>query len=167
MAHAEALRKLFDGPRHSVTGERIFNGIPFGASLETAHGHLYLFKWVFGADKKLEDINFGADIDTYTAALAIGTDTPYQVDPVTITDKVGPPAGWGELEGTVTDAVTGAPISDATVQLCAGYDIGTGACTGPDDTLTTGRAAVPDLKELRIRSRWFYRTIALESDLSF
>lgn len=68
--HAAALRKLFDGPRHAVTGERIFNGIPLGSSLEAAHGHLYLFKWVFGPDKKLEDINFGADIDTYTAALA-------------------------------------------------------------------------------------------------
>jgi len=68
-AHADALRKLFDGPRHAVTGERIFNGIPFGSSISSAHGHLYLFKWVFGADKKLEDINFGADIDTYTAAL--------------------------------------------------------------------------------------------------
>lgn len=68
--HAEALQKLFDGPRHSVTGERIFNGIPLGASLETAHGHLYLFQWVFGADKNLADINFGADIDAYTAALA-------------------------------------------------------------------------------------------------
>jgi feruloyl esterase len=67
--HAEALRKLFDGPRHAVTGERIFNGIPLGSSIESAHGHLYLFKWVFGADKRLEDINFGADIDTYTAAL--------------------------------------------------------------------------------------------------
>ena len=40
-----------------------------GSSFDSAHGHLYLFKWVFGADKKLEDINFGADIDTYTAAL--------------------------------------------------------------------------------------------------
>lgn len=68
-AHADALRKLFDGPRHTVTGERIFDGIPFGSSISAAHGHLYLFKWVFGADKKLEDINFGADIDTYTAAL--------------------------------------------------------------------------------------------------
>ncbi|HSI09741.1 MAG: tannase/feruloyl esterase family alpha/beta hydrolase [Rariglobus sp.] len=68
-AHADALRKLFDGPRHTVTGERIFNGIPFGSSISSAHGHLYLFKWVFGANKKLEDINFGADIDTYTAAL--------------------------------------------------------------------------------------------------
>ncbi len=68
--HAEALRKLFDGPRQATTGLRIFNGIPFGASLDAAHGHLYLFKWVFGADKNLDDINFGADIDAYTAALA-------------------------------------------------------------------------------------------------
>jgi feruloyl esterase len=56
--HAAALRKLFDGPKHAVTGERIFNGIPFGSALSAAHGHLYLFQWVFGAD-----------IDTYTAAL--------------------------------------------------------------------------------------------------
>ncbi|WP_175517593.1 tannase/feruloyl esterase family alpha/beta hydrolase [Planctomicrobium piriforme] len=68
--HAEALRKLFDGPKHAVTGERIFNGIPFGSSLDAAHGHLYLFRWVFGTDKKLDEIDFGADIDTYTAALA-------------------------------------------------------------------------------------------------
>lgn len=68
-AHADALHKLFDGPRHAVTGERIFSGIPFGSSIRSAHGHLYLFKWVFGANKKIEDINFGADIDTYTAAL--------------------------------------------------------------------------------------------------
>jgi feruloyl esterase len=67
--HAEALRKLFDGPRHAVTGERIFNGIPFGSSLQSAHGHLYLFTWVFGTEKKTDEIDFGADIDTYTAAL--------------------------------------------------------------------------------------------------
>ena len=68
-AHADALRKLYDGPRRAGTGERIFNGIPFGASIAEAHGHLYLFKWVFGAQKKLSDIDFGADIDAYTAAL--------------------------------------------------------------------------------------------------
>jgi feruloyl esterase len=68
--HTAALRKLFDGPRHAVTGERIFNGIPLGSSIEASHNHLYLFKWVFGADKKMEEINFGADMDTYTAALA-------------------------------------------------------------------------------------------------
>jgi feruloyl esterase len=68
--HGVALRKLFDGPRHAVTGERVFNGIPLGSSIEASHGHLYLFQWVFGKDKKLEDINFGADIDTYTTKLA-------------------------------------------------------------------------------------------------
>ena len=68
--HAAALRKLFDGPRHAVTGERIFNGIPLGSSIEASHGHLYLFNWVFGKEKKLEEINFGVDIDTYTAKLA-------------------------------------------------------------------------------------------------
>ncbi|MCP5557109.1 MAG: tannase/feruloyl esterase family alpha/beta hydrolase [Verrucomicrobiaceae bacterium] len=68
--HAAALRKLFDGPRHAVTGERIFNGIPLGASIAASHGHLYLFQWVFGKDKNLADINFGADIDTYTTKLA-------------------------------------------------------------------------------------------------
>lgn len=67
--HAEALRKLFDGPRHALTGERIFNGIPFGASFGGARGHLYLFKWALGGDKKMEDIDFAADIDAYTAAL--------------------------------------------------------------------------------------------------
>jgi len=67
--HAEALRKLFDGPRHAITSERIFCGIPFGSSFDIARGHLYLFKWVFGADKDLMKIDFGKDIDTYTAAL--------------------------------------------------------------------------------------------------
>ena len=68
-AHAEALRNLFDGPRHALTGERIFCGIPFGSSFEIAHANLYLFNWVFGAKKNTNEINFGEDIDTYTAAL--------------------------------------------------------------------------------------------------
>jgi feruloyl esterase len=77
-AHAEALRKLFGGPRHAITGERIFCGIPFGSSFDIAHGNLYLFKWVFGADKDLMSIDFGKDIDTYTAALApyLNADNP-------------------------------------------------------------------------------------------
>jgi len=66
---AEGLRKLFDGPRHAVTGARIFGGVPLGSSFEPAHGNLYLFNWVFGREKKTDEINFGADIDTYTAAL--------------------------------------------------------------------------------------------------
>jgi feruloyl esterase len=68
--HASALRKLFDGPRHAETGERIFNGIPLGSSIEASHGHLYLFQWVFGKNKDLAKINFGTDIDTYTDKLA-------------------------------------------------------------------------------------------------
>lgn len=35
----------------------------------TAHGHLYLFGWAFGGNKKTDDVNFGEDIDAYTAAL--------------------------------------------------------------------------------------------------
>ena len=67
--HAEALQKLFSGPKHAITGERIFDGIPFGSSFKIAHGHLYLFQWVFGKDKDLLSLDFGKDIDTYTAAL--------------------------------------------------------------------------------------------------
>jgi feruloyl esterase len=69
-AHAEALRKLFDGPKHAITGERIFCGLPFGSTFDIAHGNLYLFRWVFGAQKDLMTIDFGTDIDTYTATLA-------------------------------------------------------------------------------------------------
>jgi feruloyl esterase len=68
-AHADALRKIFDGPRRDGTGERIFDGIPIGAPFGPAAGNLYLFKWVFGPKKRLEDINFGTDFDTYTATL--------------------------------------------------------------------------------------------------
>lgn len=68
-AHAAALRKLFDGPKHAITGVRIFCGIPFGSCFDIARGHLYLFKWVFGADQDLMALDFGKDIDTYTAAL--------------------------------------------------------------------------------------------------
>lgn len=68
--HAAAMRKLFGGPVHAVTGERIFGGIPFGSSFKQAHGHLYLFQWVFGKEKDLATIDFGKDIDAYFAALA-------------------------------------------------------------------------------------------------
>jgi feruloyl esterase len=81
-AHAQALEKLFGGPTHAITGERIFCGIPFGSSFDIAHGNLYLFKWVFGADKDLMSIDFGKDIDTYTAALGpyLNADNP-NLDP--------------------------------------------------------------------------------------
>ncbi|MDR3709578.1 MAG: tannase/feruloyl esterase family alpha/beta hydrolase [Capsulimonadaceae bacterium] len=67
--HAIALRKIFEGPTHAITHERIFDGLPIGASFDGAFGNLYLFQWVFGANKALRDIDFGKDFDTYTAAL--------------------------------------------------------------------------------------------------
>lgn len=69
-AHAEAMRKLFDGPRHAITSERIFDGIPIGSDFTSAAGNLYLFNWVFGPHKNLSEIDFGKDFDAYTAALA-------------------------------------------------------------------------------------------------
>lgn len=67
--HADALRKLFDGPRHAVTGERIFCGIPLGSAFGPAQNNLYLFNWVFGANQDYMNIDFGGDIDAYTAKL--------------------------------------------------------------------------------------------------
>lgn len=67
--HAEALRRLFSGPTHAITGKRIFCGIPLGSSFDAAIGNLYLFQWVFGGKKNLMEIDFGKDIDTYTATL--------------------------------------------------------------------------------------------------
>jgi feruloyl esterase len=71
VAHADALRRLFTGPR-TPAGERVFNGIPPGANIGGAHGggFYYLFRWVFGEKFDPLKFDFGADLDTYTAALA-------------------------------------------------------------------------------------------------
>lgn len=76
--HAEALRRLFGGPVHAVTGERIFDGLPFGSTFGIARGNLYLFHWVFGKERDLMTIDFGKDIDTYTAELGpyLNADNP-------------------------------------------------------------------------------------------
>lgn len=66
--HADALRKIFNGPVNSA-GERIFDGVPFGSSLLAATGNLYLFRWAFGAGKDLDTVNFDSDMDTYTRTL--------------------------------------------------------------------------------------------------
>jgi len=57
---------------------------------------------------------------TYTARVAIGHDTPYQVDPVQVTMVVTPPNNWGKLSGTITGtncdgSIT--PIAGALVQV--------------------------------------------------
>jgi hypothetical protein len=53
---------------------------------------------------------------TLTAALTLGTDTPYPVAPVDVTLTVKPPKTWGKIAGTVTSA-SGTPIAGATVQI--------------------------------------------------
>jgi feruloyl esterase len=67
--HADALRKLFGGPRNPATGERIFDGVPLGSTFSNAAGHLYLFRWVFGEHMDPLSVTFDEDIDTYTRAL--------------------------------------------------------------------------------------------------
>lgn len=57
---------------------------------------------------------------TYTAAAAIGHDTPYEVEPVDVTMVVTPPRDWAKVSGTVTgtdcSGSTG-PLSGAIVQI--------------------------------------------------
>jgi N-acetylneuraminic acid mutarotase len=53
---------------------------------------------------------------TYTAALAIGTDTPYPVSDVGVTMVVKPPNTWGKIAGTVT-AVDGTLLAGVTIQI--------------------------------------------------
>ncbi|HEX4083679.1 MAG TPA: tannase/feruloyl esterase family alpha/beta hydrolase [Chthoniobacteraceae bacterium] len=69
-AQAEALHKLLDGPRYSVTGERIFWGIPIGGSISASHGNLWLVSWAFAGGKSTDEINFGDDMVTYTRLMA-------------------------------------------------------------------------------------------------
>ncbi len=63
----------------------------------------------------------------YTAKLAIGTDTPYSFAPVPVSMQVNPPASWGKVRGTVTDASNGNPMAGVTVQI--GTLGGTGVVT--------------------------------------
>ena len=53
---------------------------------------------------------------TYTAVLALGTDTPYPLDPIGVSMTVKPPATWGRITGTVTGS-GGKPLAGATVQI--------------------------------------------------
>lgn len=68
--HLAALRALYSGPRHAVTGERIFDGIPPASRFDLARSNLYLLNWVFGLDCDYAALDFGDDYDRYRAALA-------------------------------------------------------------------------------------------------
>ncbi|GAA5188421.1 hypothetical protein GCM10023322_39080 [Rugosimonospora acidiphila] len=53
---------------------------------------------------------------TFTASLALRSDTPYSLAPVNVTMTVKPPKTWGKIAGAITSA-SGAPIAGATVQV--------------------------------------------------
>lgn len=73
----------------------------------------------------------------YTAQLGVGTNTPYQVQPVGVAMQVNPPSTWSKIAGTVTDASSGNPIPGATVQICTMYSTKTGTCGPVTYTLKT------------------------------
>jgi subtilisin family serine protease len=68
-------------------------------------------------------VSMDGDVDqpgTYTAAVGIGHDTPYQVDPVGVTMVVTPPNSWGKVSGTVSGVDCSgntAPLSGAIVHI--------------------------------------------------
>jgi hypothetical protein len=51
--------------------------------------------------------------------------------------QANPPATWGKITGTVTDASTGNPIPGTTVQICTMYNPQTGTCGPVTYTLKT------------------------------
>ncbi|WP_326834526.1 carboxypeptidase regulatory-like domain-containing protein [Amycolatopsis rhabdoformis] len=71
----------------------------------------------------------------YTAAVAIDTDSPYTVANLPVSLQATPPNAWGELSGTVTDTASGAPVADATVQVCT--MVHNGVCGEVSYTLKT------------------------------
>jgi N-acetylneuraminic acid mutarotase len=52
---------------------------------------------------------------TYTASLAVGTDTPYPIPAIPVSMTVNPPKTWGKITGTVTGP--SGPLGGATVQI--------------------------------------------------
>ncbi len=76
----------------------------------------------------------------YLGALAVGTDSPYSVQPVDVAMHVNPPASWGKIRGTVTNAANGAPLAGVTVQICTMYDKTSGNCGPVTYTLKTDNA---------------------------
>ncbi|MFF4597892.1 carboxypeptidase regulatory-like domain-containing protein [Amycolatopsis sp. NPDC001319] len=71
----------------------------------------------------------------YTATIALDTDSPYAVAALPVTLQAAAPKAWGELSGTVTDSASGAPVADATVQVCT--MVHNGVCGEVSYTLKT------------------------------
>ena len=71
-----ALRTMYDGPRHKITGKRIYSGVPFGAEIncgyfgsEAGDFDFPWFKLFFGKDYINRSFDFGSDYDTYAGAV--------------------------------------------------------------------------------------------------
>ncbi|MFG1606730.1 carboxypeptidase regulatory-like domain-containing protein [Actinoplanes sp. NPDC049265] len=76
----------------------------------------------------------------YRARLTVSTDTPYRdLAPVSVTLNTTPPAGWGQIAGSVRTP-DGKPVAGATVALCPAYDKATGTCGPTSYTLKTDAA---------------------------
>lgn len=73
--------------------------------------------------KVVVKVTMNANVDqpgTYTAAVTIGENTPYTVNPVDVKMNVTPPTTWSKLLGTVTGVSTSgvtAPLPGATVEV--------------------------------------------------
>lgn len=86
-AQAEAMRKIYAGPVHAVTGARIFAGVLPGAEMAlrkeppspTQNASFDgIFRWVFGDSWDWRTFNFGSDVDRMQAELGATVDA---VDP--------------------------------------------------------------------------------------
>lgn len=67
-----ALKAMYEGPMHALTGEKIYDGVPFGGEYcwcgintyqTEIDGLVYPFKWAFGNDYDVMTFDFGADFD--------------------------------------------------------------------------------------------------------
>ena len=76
--HADALRKIYSGPRHGGTGESIFTAPPPGSEATmylvrenptAPPPHSYLFRWVLGKDFDLHHFDFDGDLVRIDQAL--------------------------------------------------------------------------------------------------
>jgi hypothetical protein len=116
-------------------------------------------------------VTVDGDVDqpgTYTGAVSIGNDTPYEVDPVEVTMVVTPPRTWGKIGGTVTgtDCSGGmSPLGGATVHIEGRRDNVTlttdadgryaywmPASNSPAMLIVTASGHVPQTREVQFRA---------------
>lgn len=81
----EALKAMYDGPRHKITGKRLYSGVPFGAEINCGYfgsgaGDFDFpwFKLFFGKEYNNRDFDFGKDYDAYRGAVGghLGANDP-------------------------------------------------------------------------------------------